>query len=105
MHQNKNLQIARIKEMEEIYDKVFYDLANFKSSLHNFSETQKNLKKLDKYYWSKNWLKDFEDDNNWKIPKNIKRWVLAEDTLYNLFLENKEIAEEMVKIGNRILKI
>ena len=51
------------------------------------SELQKLLKKLDAYYRSDKWKRDFAADEAGLLPENLKRGVLSEDGLYNL-LEN-----------------
>ena len=66
-------------------------------------KVQKHIKKISKYYGSKNWYKDFDDYNNKKI-KNIKAGVLSEDGIYNVIMDNKEIAEDLNKLSKKILK-
>lgn len=61
-------RIARIREMEEVYDRVKKDLAT-----------------LAQYEESGVWLEDYEADENGEIPPDLKRGVLSQDALYDLF--------------------
>ena len=44
-------------------------------------------KELIDYYENGQWLTDYECDERGELPKDLKRGVLAEDTLYNLLTE------------------
>ena len=90
-----SMQRKRIKEMEESLDISITKLKQFEESLEEYKKIQNEIKKLSKYYGSKDWYKDFDDYNNKKI--NIKAGVLSEDGIYNTIMENKEIAQEQKK--------
>ena len=45
------------------------------------------LDELSFYYENGLWLRDFEADERGELPKKLKRGVLSEDGLYNLFSE------------------
>lgn len=47
--------------------------------------------KLDAYYTSDEWKRDFADDEAGLLPKDLKRGVLSEDGLYNLLEEIRTI--------------
>lgn len=97
-----SMQRKRIKEMEESLDISITKLKQFEESLEEYKKIQNEIKKLSKYYGSKDWYKDFDDYNNKKI--NIKAGVLSEDGIYNTIMENKEIAQELKKISKKILE-
>lgn len=54
--------------MEKIYDRVRKDLAT-----------------LAEYQESKLWQEDYEADERGELPKVLKRGVLSQDALYDLF--------------------
>lgn len=97
------MQIKRINEMEESLNISKKIIKQFEENLEEYKKVQKHIKKISKYYGSKNWYKDFDDYNNKKI-KNIKAGVLSEDGIYNVIMDNKEIAEDLNKLSKKILK-
>lgn len=96
-------QIQRIEKMSEILEEVINSQKEFEKALENFSNLQKLIKKLDKYYFSGAWRKDYECDEQGKIPKTINRGALSEDGIYNAIWLNKELAKDMQKIAKKVL--
>ena len=96
------MQIKRITEMEESLNISIKQIKQFEEALKEYKKSQKQIKKLSEYYGSKEWYKDFDDYNDKKLKLNAG--VLSEDGIYNLLLENKEIAKELNKLSKRILK-
>lgn len=68
-------RIERIRQMEAIYDRVRKDLAI-----------------LAQYEESKLWLEDYEADERGEIPRELKRGVLSQDALDDLFESAKTIS-------------
>ena len=60
--------IPRIQQMEEIYDRVRKDIATLKE-----------------YEESGQWLQDYEADERGELPRDLKRGVLSQDALDDLF--------------------
>lgn len=75
---------VRIKEMEERYDKVKTALAELEKAEEKLAGLSDDIDVLREYYESGRWQKDFEADEQGKIPKDLKRGVLSEDGLWNL---------------------
>ena len=56
-----------------------------------------------KFVWVQNsdarptdfWKKDYEDDEKGKFPQDLKRGVLSQDGLYNMFSDNDELMKKM----------
>ena len=63
-------RISRIRQMEEIYDRVLRD-----------------VRTLREYQESGLWLEDYEADERGEIPASLKRGVLSQDGLDELFSE------------------
>ena len=57
-----------IQNMEEVYDRIRKDLAT-----------------LSEYQESKLWQEDYEADERGELPKDLKRGVLSQDALDDLF--------------------
>ena len=89
--------VERVKKMESKLDEVTPKIRAFEESLNNMKQVFEDMKILSDYY-SNDWKKDFEADEEGKIPKDVKRGVLGEDTLYNLFEDYYQIAEDMKEL-------
>ena len=74
--------------MEENLDIAKKALEDFEKSLENFLAVQKNIKELSDYYFSRQWMADYDADSRGAIPQNLKRGVLSEDAAYNLICLN-----------------
>ena len=61
-------RITRIQEMEEIFDRVRQDIAT-----------------LREYEESGQWLQDYEADERGELPQDLKRGVLSQDGLDEVF--------------------
>ena len=80
--------------MEQYLDEI---LAKRQEGLQDFWEDEELLVKLERlseYYSSSLWLEDYDRDCAGEFPKDFKRGVLAQDTLYNLFEELKGYLKE-----------
>lgn len=91
-------QIERIEKMEAIFDKARVNIENLNRELETYQSLQKDLEKLIAYYESKQWMKDFTDDEKGKIPADVKRGVLSEDGVYDMLIEEKEMINSMLAI-------
>ena len=96
--------IERIKKMEAKLDDVTPKIKAFEESLNNMKKVYEDMKILSEYY-SNDWKKDYEADEEGKIPKDLKRGVLGQDTLYNLFDDYKEISKDMVELAEKMKTI
>ncbi len=97
-------RVERIKNMESKYDDVKPKIEAFRQSLENMKKAYDDMKILSDYY-SGEWKKDYEADEQGKIPKDLKRGVLGQDTLYDLFTDYSEIADEMKNLAEKIKSI
>ena len=67
-------RITRIRQMEEIYDRVRTDIAT-----------------LREYEESGQWLQDYEADERGELPRDLKRGVLSQDGLDDVFEDAKSL--------------
>ncbi|MBQ6928831.1 MAG: DUF4298 domain-containing protein [Oscillospiraceae bacterium] len=88
-------RIERITHMEENLDIAKKALEDFEKSLENFLAVQKNIKELSDYYFSRQWMADYDADNRGEIPQNLKRGVLSEDAAYNLICLNDMLLSKL----------
>jgi len=89
--------IERITRNEERFDKILDSVKELKNALEKYSNYEKELKLLKKYYESRNWLKDKNDLEKNKLPK-IKAGVLSEDGVWNMLSDIDEIILYMKRI-------
>ena len=94
-------RVERIKKMEAKLDDVTPKIKAFEDSLENMKKVFEDMKVLSDYY-SKDWKADYEADENGKIPKDLKRGVLGQDTLYDLFERYYEIGRDMNELSEKI---
>ena len=80
-------RIARIEQMEQLYDTVLYAKNTHPESFMEDRLIRDYLQKLSEYYTDGQWLKDYESDERGELPADLKRGVLSQDALYDLFSE------------------
>ena len=101
--ENQN-KVKRIKEMEQILEESTEIFVNVNKSLDELEKNMKKYNKLDKYYSSENWFIDEESYREGKLPEDLQCGVLSEDLVYNLFIENNNVAIRMLEIATKMLK-
>ena len=75
--------ISRVEQMEAYYDQLCETLGEEMDFSQLEQEYQEKLSFLTEYYEGGQWLKDYEADEQGLIPTDIKRGILAQDTLYD----------------------
>ena len=75
---------TRIKDMEARFDKVKAALKEVKDAEEKLGDLSEDIDILREYYESGKWQRDFEADEQGKLPKDLKRGVLSEDGLGDL---------------------
>ena len=89
--------IDRISKNEERLDKLLLNIKELEVALENFKTSKKDLDLLNKYYDSKNWIKDKEAYENGSIPR-VKAGVLSEDAVWNLNEDINDLIKDMKSI-------
>ena len=77
--------IERITEMEKRMDRVEQALHALENALDTIIGLEDDILKLDAYYSSDEWMSDFRADESGLLPKDLKRGVLSEDGVWDLF--------------------
>jgi hypothetical protein len=88
-------QIERIRCMEQLYDFVSESITEFPIPLDKYERMQEAVVTLFDYYGSDEWKQDYADDEAGLLPKDLKRGVLSEDGLWNLFSDWRELEEQL----------
>ena len=88
-------RIERITNMESLFDKSEEVVKRLEAALKDFTELGLDIAKLEAYYNSPQWRKDFEADEAGKLPKDLKRGVLSEDGIYDLLSDYQCLKDQI----------
>ena len=88
-------RIERITHMESLFDKSEEVVKRLESALKDFAALEHDIAKLEAYYNSPQWRKDFEADEAGKLPKDLKRGVLSEDGIYDLLSDYQCLKDQI----------
>lgn len=91
-------QIERITKMEAALDDARAKTDAFEAALEAFRATREEVAELAAYYEGDRWRKDYEDDEEGKLPADLKRGVLSEDAIYDLLCDYRRLHEEMLDV-------
>ena len=94
-------QRERIEEMEKHFERASDVVAKLSATLDDFVQIQESIKALETYYGSKEWKKDFRNDEKGLLPTDLKRGVLSEDGIWNLLEEVQELKEKMQSLSKQ----
>lgn len=96
-----NLAQERIIIMEEILDsgiavmdkleKAFEAGSGIDELIPEFEKIQPDIQKLEEYYTGKYWKNDLRLDEEGKLPTDLKRGVLAQDSIHDLLDKNSDL--------------
>lgn len=75
--------ISRIQRMEGYLDELLRASATDRQVVYEDAELQEKLSALTEYYENGQWLQDYDRDARGELPKDLKRGILAQDTLYD----------------------
>lgn len=95
MIRNKMEQLERIGRMECLLEEAMQAVKGVSEALDRYEAAQSAIHALEAYYDSEEWMKDFSDDEQGRLPKELKRGVLSEDAIWNLLEENQGLKERM----------
>lgn len=77
--------------MERHLNRASAAIKRLSNALDKYEEAQKDIAALSDYYSSDDWKQDFADDEAGLLPKDLKRGVLSEDSIWNLLEEHREL--------------
>ena len=88
-------RIERIEEMEKHLDEASKAIRELSDALTKYEWARDAYYKLQEYYDSELWLRDFEADEKGLLPKDLKRGVLSEDAVFDLITEHERLLERL----------
>ena len=86
-------QIERIERMERNLERATNALRVLNDALDEYEAVQEALHELNSYYGSDTWKQDFSDDEQGRLPKDLKRGVLSEDAVWNVLEDYRTLKE------------
>ena len=92
-------QIQRITRYEAMMDRVSASNRALEKALDLFEKTEEMRVELSRYLSSEDWMKDFCDDEEGLLPKDLKRGVLSEDGLYDTLNQRNDLYGRMLGVG------
>jgi len=98
------MDYKHVVEMTEVYKEHKKLLDKLSSSLEEFKNHQKELEKLEKYYYSDKFMEDYDASNKGEIPDDINQGILTEDAIYDLLGDNYYMARELLDLANYIIQ-
>ena len=96
-------RINRVEKMEEILAEHRAVLESTEKALKEYEEHQKSFNELMDYYSSQDWFDDVEASNAGKIPFKVSQEVLSEDSVYDMYGENRNLALDFLKVATKVL--
>ena len=87
-----NQAVKRVRQMERLFDMLQKSMCEDPNGFREDASFAEGLRILTEYYQSGQWLKDYELDEKGLFPNDLKRGVLAQDSVFD-FLERVKGAE------------
>ena len=89
------MDIERIKQMEERFDRASDAVKRMTEALEAYELVKDDINTLNEYYGSEEWKQDLADDEAGLLPKDLKRGVLSEDGIWDLLSEHTDVLHQM----------
>lgn len=93
-----------IDEYTKIYEDHKKLIESLSNELEKFKAHQKDLEKLEKYYYSEQFMKDYDASNKGEISSEIIQGILTEDAIYDLLGDNYFMAKDLLDLANYIIQ-
>ena len=93
-------RIEKIREMEKALDASIEALQKLSAEVDHYSTVQEQMQLLFDYYFSSQWCADCEADSRGEFPTDLKRGVLSEDAVYDLFTDNQRLLEQLRQLAD-----
>ena len=77
--------------MEQCLERATEAVNELSAALNKYEEAQEAIRELSAYYGSDEWKQDFSDDEQGKLPHDLKRGVLSEDGVWNVLEDNRNL--------------
>lgn len=89
------MNTERITQMEHQLDRATAAVEALETAMEQYQAAQDDLAALDAYLGSPEWHADRNDDEAGRLPADLRRGVLSEDTIWNLLERNRELHKQI----------
>ena len=100
----KMKDVERICQMEKIFNQQQEILKKIQELLETCDENYQSYQQLMQYYYSKQWMSDYEAGENGNFPEKLSCGVLSEDGVDHLIRNFDDAAIHMMETALRLLK-
>ena len=97
-------QTERIRAMEELLDRSRAALDRLNDALDGYTAAREGIRRLEAYYTGEDWRRDFEDDEEGRLPADLKRGVLSEDGIYGLLEDDRALLVRLLETAADTLR-
>ena len=97
-------QLERIRTMEALLEDARAALDALNNALDGYEKVREEIDRLEAYYTGEDWRQDFEDDEEGRLPADLKRGVLSEDGIYDLLEDDREILVRLLETAADVLR-
>ena len=97
-------QLERIRTMEALLDDARAALDALNNALDGYEKVREEIDRLEAYYTGEDWRQDFEDDEEGRLPADLKRGVLSEDGIYDLLEDDREVLVRLLETAADVLR-
>ncbi len=97
--------IKKIELMEEYLNTATTTLAEMEQSLEKYVESHQQIALLSEYYGSEEWFEACAIDEKGGFPQDLRRGVLTQDLVYNLLIDNHQLAIKMLEAATKSLSV
>lgn len=91
--------LARIRSLEALYEEWALLLPRMQAAQDEWRRARAKLDILRRYYFDGQWRHDFDADSQGRIPPDMPRGILCEDTLYDAFIAERELALDWLQLA------
>lgn len=92
------MNTERITQMEHRLDRATAAVEALETAMEQYQAAQDDLAALDAYLGSPEWHADRNDDEAGRLPADLRRGVLSEDTIWNLLERNRELHKQIQEL-------
>lgn len=105
MNEKFKISLKRIEKMEARMNDWESQINQMNTAVSELEKQLSDLQSLYHYYYGPEWREDLALDEKGQLPEDLRRGVLSEDGLYNLFGDTGALAENLYSLAKQIESI
>lgn len=93
----------KIQQIQDVYVALRQRQASLENSLTEWKHAAEELKQLSEFYFNPEWITLHDNADQFHFDTKGHYSVLSEDAIWNLLVEQREMAEELMEILGTLL--